>query len=246
LLREWTGLAPIGHRAGDYAANDTTLSALADNGIVVDSSYFYGHPSCKLDATVFPKNGLYRAGSILEVSVSVFKLQITSALFGWDLPPLQQIRKIDIDWADFGQLTEAIDKLCAERVPVITLFLHFHSFFTPSSGVALSEVRVDYEDIGKFHAILDWLNSRSGVEVVSLSELLKRNPPDNMAMGRDIKLPIISRRVSFGVYARRCVGEILRSHFWGFSSGVVGLFAAVVWFLHRVYRKRRARHMAGI
>src|SRR5207249_9066268 len=69
LLREWTGKAPIAHRAGSYGANKDTLKALHANGIFLDSSFFYRHGNCRLPFANL--NSPFKADGIWEVPVTV-------------------------------------------------------------------------------------------------------------------------------------------------------------------------------
>ena len=51
LLRSWTGLPVVAHRAGAYSANKDTIAALARNGILLDSSLFFGNPNSRLNGS---------------------------------------------------------------------------------------------------------------------------------------------------------------------------------------------------
>ncbi|PYJ62580.1 MAG: hypothetical protein DME24_03295, partial [Verrucomicrobia bacterium] len=123
LLREWTGKAPIAHRAGSYGANKDTLKALHANGIFLDSSFFYRHGNCRLPFANL--NSPFKADGIWEVPVTVHPRPVRR--LGISLPFVKRYGKLDVNWMSGPQLCKAIEQLHG-TIPYIVTFLHSFSF----------------------------------------------------------------------------------------------------------------------
>lgn len=139
MLRSWTGVAPRVHRAGAYGADERTLLALAANGIGVDGSAFFGHPSCRLPA---PLNALSRRAGVLLMPVTGF-WQTTEVHLGSRLRvrARSSFCKVDIDACDEEELTWFLEHARArERPAVVNLFAHGYSLWRLGpDGVARPE-----------------------------------------------------------------------------------------------------------
>ena len=88
LLSAWSGRPVVAHRAGDYAADERTLRALEANGVRVDSSLFWGHPSSLLTELGLPRNLPSSWGKLLEIPVTVYERRELPRYFGDIAPPL--------------------------------------------------------------------------------------------------------------------------------------------------------------
>jgi len=103
---KWIGKAPIAHRAGNYGANNDTLLALKANKIPIDSSFYFGHPNCKMRlATV---NDPIYFEQILEIPVSV-DVQFKNLFYFFQI--FQKYpRKFDINIMDEQNFEDSIKK----------------------------------------------------------------------------------------------------------------------------------------
>jgi len=121
---KWIGKAPIAHRAGNYGANNDTLLALKENDIPIDSSFYFGHPNCKMileDITsVFYYNGL------IEIPVTVIKKRRLLHKLGFKTT----FNKIDVNSLNYLEIIKNIKKMKNEKV--IVLFGHSFSFINPN------------------------------------------------------------------------------------------------------------------
>lgn len=127
-----TGRAPVAFRAGAYAANLDTISALRKNGIPVDSSYFGFHRNCQLSEQLGNRyaNKLFMIDETVEVPVTVYWL--------FNNRFRRKLSKIDINASSLGEMQDAIPQLMARNLKCIVLFLHSFSFVRwkrDSSGV---------------------------------------------------------------------------------------------------------------
>ncbi|MFO1418582.1 MAG: hypothetical protein U1E83_07905 [Methylotetracoccus sp.] len=169
LLRAWTGQPVVAHRAGDYAANEDTLEALRRSGIVVDSSYFWGHPHCQLDGLGLPRNLPVMLGSLVEIPVTIYQRAESPGSGGTLVEPARRVRKIDVDWFDgVDEAVAAVDAVKDADLPYLVVFLHSFSFLSHRGGDG-SPV-ADAQAQANFAAILDHLQRRS-IPVVTAREL---------------------------------------------------------------------------
>jgi len=206
-LYEWTHSIPIAHRAGGYSANLDTLRALARNGIYFDSSSFYQEPRSKISTRGLPINVLATKEGVIEIPVSIFKLQEFTSLFGVKLPYLSRIRKVDIDWADYEQIEYAMMELKAKNVPTITLFLHFHSLLNPAKDINLTKTKPDLVDMKEFDAILNMIKQSPGFEIVTFKELRDIfNDNKNILSHKKDFLPEYKKKISVVQYGRKAMG----------------------------------------
>jgi hypothetical protein len=135
LLESWTGRPVVAHRAGAYAANDDTLTALARSGIRIDSSYFWRHPENRQTVSTLPRNLPSRHGGVLELPVTVFQRQDRPGVFGASFPAITKVRKLDPNWlVDEHETRAALAATLSADIPVIVVFLHSFSFIKEARG----------------------------------------------------------------------------------------------------------------
>jgi peptidoglycan/xylan/chitin deacetylase (PgdA/CDA1 family) len=236
-LFEWTGVRPIGHRAGGYSANMDTLKALEMNGIKIDSSLFYKEERCKIDFGKKTINRLVRAGGIVEVPVSVFSLEEDSGIADVEFEPIRHIRKIDIDWADFDQMKTAMAELRRHSIQTITLFLHFHSLLKGYDD-SLEGTGLDSNDMEEFDAILKMIGADPTLHIITLKELYEKITRNEIEFSDNDILPIYKRSISLPQYARKKVGinsGNIRNIVLVTGAGVLVLAAGMVFY----YRRRK-------
>lgn len=193
MIGEWTGRAPVAHRAGSLAANDETLDACARSGLEIDSSYAYGWGPCRMDRPFALRNTPYRHGSgVLEVPVTTFQ----------DLPPLRHVRHVDINAASLEELQVVLGETARDPRGALVVLMHSFSF-VERNGRGYGVKRGERE---KFERFLEAVRG-SACAGVPISTLLRRESaaelpasakPSPMATG-------------FWLTYRRSLGQMHRS-----------------------------------
>jgi len=138
---KWIGKAPIAHRAGNYGANNDTLLALKANKIPIDSSFYFGHPNCKMRlATV---NDPIYFEQILEIPVSV-DVQFKNLFYFFQI--FQKYpRKFDINIMDEQNFEDSIKKF---KSLYFIIFLHSSSFLKRNNELnSISDINYDSFEI---------------------------------------------------------------------------------------------------
>lgn len=220
ILELWTGTKVIAHRAGAYAADMNTITALSESGIYLDSSFFYSHPRCLLDEKVFAKNAVSQFQEVVELPVSIYRKSEFARFAGKELPGIDRIRKIDIDWAEYEDLRESLIQLKQHGIPVVNIFLH--SFSLVQSWDSSGEQRVAaMQDIEKFQQILAFLKSSQDFKVVTFKELDVLMKKGEVPISPDF-IPTIKREIPLSDYLRKRLG-IHRGNVWIWIGSVAGL-----------------------
>ncbi len=159
LFRELSGTSPIAYRAGCYGAGESTLPALLDNGIVIDSSYNAAHVG---DSCGFQTRGLNAPtmiGGIHEFPVTVFRSPWTSGY-----------KPLEIGAVSVGEILATLSGLrdagCQDAV------ISIHSFsFLKNAGVRYENYRPDSIVIGRLRKLCEALSRMTGeIEVKVLGE----------------------------------------------------------------------------
>jgi peptidoglycan/xylan/chitin deacetylase (PgdA/CDA1 family) len=173
-LREWTGTAPVAHRAGDFGANENTLKALAQNQIQADFSYFWRWKDCDLNQQFELKNQLARIHSVLEIPTTCFH----SPGFGFS----KTFRLIDI-YEPFSLLKKVLAEML--RLDYRTMVVVLHSFSLiqwnnfPYKNFPTRRIYwPQHSNIRKLDHFLRLLHREHAVQVVTVTEYLSccRNP----------------------------------------------------------------------
>jgi peptidoglycan/xylan/chitin deacetylase (PgdA/CDA1 family) len=233
LLREWTGRPVVAHRAGGYAADERTLTALQRSGVLVDSSMFWTDPDSRLDALGFPRNlPTYHAG-VAEIPVSVYQRDDRPAIFEHVLGPVSKVTKIDPNWfVDGAEARNAIRALVEVNVPVLVVFLHSFSFMYAGAGGGPPQA--DQHAMDMFRVIVDAVALRQ-LQVLNMRELASALPP--MLLSVQDVVPRVDVRIGLSRYVwRRMKG----SYVFAFGAGMT--FIAVFATPLLVFARRR--HLA--
>jgi hypothetical protein len=205
LLRSWTGQPVVAHRAGAYSANMDTIAALANNGILLDSSLFFGHPESKLNGLGLPNNLPAKIGDVIEIPVTVYKRHERPALFGSIAPPFIAIGKVDVNSIQSEiEARAAMDALVDANPPVIVVFLHSFSLIDPPRN-AKDPLRTNALAMSNFSALLDEASKRQ-LRGTTARELVA-NRVGLVANGRRDLIP----EVKFTVPLLKYLVRILRS-----------------------------------
>ena len=249
-IREWTGTTPVAHRAGAYGADETTLRALAANGIVCDSSLFMKADFCPLKELNLPANTLSRVAGVIELPVSIYAVCEQATLFGLALPPLKaRVRKVDLDWADDLELLDAILELNARGVRAATLFFHYYSFLRdgwrrdPQAGWGQTPntVRPDRDDIRELDALLGALADRPEIEIVTVRQFVEGRDIGALPAPPGDPVPVLTREIPLLHYARKAAGiHSGNVHYYALAALAAILAAAAI-----CYRRKRRRFSPG-
>jgi len=125
LLQDWIKKPVIAHRAGAYAINDDTITALKENGIFIDSSMFFNHKHCKISYNI---NQPIEKDGMLEIPVTVFESNTSLEFLGIKFPWKTMYRKTDINDCSESELRSFAEQGNANNLGVLNLFLHSYSF----------------------------------------------------------------------------------------------------------------------
>jgi hypothetical protein len=120
-LERWTGRRPVAFRAGNMAADETTLGQLAAMGIRVDSSYTFPYlgGQCRFhDPQRY--NGSKWYGDVLELALSGFEHP--------PLPGLHPAQPLDLVGMSFEECRDAIGMIRGAGADAVTI-LHSFSLF---------------------------------------------------------------------------------------------------------------------
>ncbi|MGQ0793027.1 MAG: polysaccharide deacetylase family protein [Deltaproteobacteria bacterium] len=163
LIHKWIGLRPVAYRAGGFSADMNTLAALAQNNIILDSSFYPGYKRCPLTSPPMMINSLSKHGGVVEMPVTVF----TPLKVGG----FESYRYIDVDSCTWSELKFAIDDARRNKINPITLMLHSFSFV--KWNAERTEFSPDYGDLERFERALQFLKASPGVEVVTARDFLR-------------------------------------------------------------------------
>lgn len=189
LLREWTGLPVVAHRAGAYSADRNTLEALARNGIRIDSSLFFGEPASHLNGLGLPNNLPSVIEGITEIPVSVYQREELPAGLGTWVPPLKSISKIDVNsLINEQEARSALTAAVHADVPYILVFLHSFSLID-QPGANGAAPRANHKARQVFETLLRE-STAAGLSATTMSALVA--VPDVVTSGRRDSLPKVS------------------------------------------------------
>lgn len=162
LIEDWTGVTPLAHRAGMYGANNNTLHALIDNGICLDSSYYYRHPNCRMGIPAM--NNPIWSDDVYVIPITVQKYH--PKIFGLPAPFLKRYMKIDVNSLGANDMASAIVSL-SHTIPYLIIFLHSSSFITRHGN---GSIGVNLEAIESFRSALDTIRELK-LEVVNFKHI---------------------------------------------------------------------------
>lgn len=120
-IKQWTGISPIGFRAGNMGASNQTLEAMKGTGIWIDSSYTFPYVGgqCLFEEKE-EYNGSKWYGDVLEVALSAFKQP------NW--PGLYPSKPVDLMGSSFEECRDAVRMICDAGADAV-LILHSFSLF---------------------------------------------------------------------------------------------------------------------
>lgn len=168
-LLEWTGIAPMAHRAGDFGADENTLQALEKNEIFSDFSYYWDWPDCKVSRKFNLRNQVTWIKSILEVPVTCFYMPGFNGFVKY--------RLVDIN-EPFFLLKHLFQEFKSNLMRTIVITLHSFSFIGYNERkIGKYAYRQLYwplkQNIKKFHKLLNLIRSDNSFQCVTASEFYK-------------------------------------------------------------------------
>jgi hypothetical protein len=128
-LQVWTGVRAVVHRAGDWAANRDTLSALQRQGFEADFSASVWSRSCGLRGVGIGGNGWKRIDGLLCGVGTCYRDRLTGRL-----------RRVDLGGSSFSEVSEMLSR----RVDPLILTLHSFSFLRYNRARTVFALAPDY------------------------------------------------------------------------------------------------------
>ena len=169
---------PIAFRAGNYAIDWETLELLPDMHISIDSSIFPNDARSKVSLPLEKVNRFVKINGAYELPITLIRFL--------PLPRYWATTALDLDRTIWCEQKSALDQLASHNVPVATVFLHFHTFYTFDRAIKpfepLRVTGVDLENIQEFDAMLNMLERDSRFKVVTIRDLwnIHRKDPNNL------------------------------------------------------------------
>jgi hypothetical protein len=154
-LREWTGLRPRLHRAGDWGADRTTLRALRQCGMVADFSASPWSPNCGYDPALLQHNGWTRIEGLLCGVGTCYRDRLTG-----------RTRRLDLDGVSLAEMADIANR------GIEPLFLTLRSF----SLMRFNRERTRFVSAGRHIDRLAWLMEHAqalGYEACSASDAVR-------------------------------------------------------------------------
>jgi hypothetical protein len=147
-IEAWTGRPVVAFRAGNMAASEATLPALAAAGIRIDSSYTFPFAGgqCRF-STADPYNGSKLYGEVLEVALSGLRRP--------RLPGVHRAKPLDLVGISFQECRDAIRRICGTGADAV-LILHSFSLFKVRN-LAYDGGRPDRIVTRRLRRLCEWL-----------------------------------------------------------------------------------------
>ena len=160
-----TGQPVVAHRAGAFAANTDTVTALRELGIPVDASLSPAWWECQWAKDVPSPNRPFFLNGILELPVTFYvQAQLGARRF---------IRMVDIQASSLLEMKSVVRQAVAQNVSAINVLVHSHSFVHDGRGDARLLRRLD--------RFLAYLAREPGVQAETTRAFHARCQADPMA-----------------------------------------------------------------
>lgn len=203
LIAEYTGEPPVAHRGGSYAFNESTMYALSELGIPIDSSLFHNHVNNHINEC-FTINRMASYFNTLEIPVTYVKVIDKTAKY--------VDSKFDLDWLSYDELVKVITLAKTHRLKTLTLFLHSFSFIqkktkpiseeenpaalfrgsSPGRTVYCEIYGTDQKDIEKFDKLLHYISNDPEIEVMTFKDWHEKQKVKPADYGNEF-IPVIDR-----------------------------------------------------
>ena len=135
FIERVTGQPVVAHRAGAFAANTDTVTALRELSIPVDASLSPAWWECQLAKKVPSPNRPFFLSGILELPVTFYvQARLGARRF---------IRMVDIEASSLLEMKSVVRQAVAQSVSAINVLVHSHSFVHDGRGDARLLRRLD-------------------------------------------------------------------------------------------------------
>lgn len=161
MLVRWTGIMPVGHRAGGYAINKDTVRALREAGIPLDSSMNVSHSNSKL---TWSRNAVIEHDGVVE-----FPVTVQNYAFGRHYA---RLFKTDLNSCSLGELLAYVDHAVEHGLALMNLFLHSYSLVRFDRG--FKWFGPDLANARKLELFFAIVRKRDDVRLMSCAQALKR------------------------------------------------------------------------
>ena len=167
MFAQWLpGYKIAAHRAGAYGINRNSFHALSVNGILVDSSMFYGHENCKVH---WSQNRVFEKDGLLEIPVTGF---FREKIFRFGRTVVGKSRKFiktDINCCSFDELVSFAEQARTYEFAVMNLFLHSYSFLRFNRQY--SHMEMDSTVLERFDRFLAYITEDPRISVVTTKQI---------------------------------------------------------------------------
>jgi hypothetical protein len=161
-LEGWTGRRPAAFRAGNMAADEASLAAVAEAGLRIDSSYAFCFAGGQCGFSPQEAyNGSKFYGPVLELALSGFRQR--------RLPGLHPAKPLDLMGISDFEAREGVELLAAAGLDSV-LILHSFSLMKVRD-VQYSRARPNRVVIGRFRRFCRWLAGRPDLAARTFSDL---------------------------------------------------------------------------
>ncbi|WP_418626574.1 polysaccharide deacetylase family protein [Anaerosinus sp.] len=188
FLYKEVGIDVNAHRAGGYGTDNSIFEVLKNNGIYIDSSFFYKNEICKIQ---YPyKNLSAKMHGIWEVPITVY--EENRFLCGCELQNRKAVKKLDFRYGSNSKdILSVIDK--SPQNTVIVLFLHSFNFIKLKYSIKnkkFNPFEVDNNLINEYRILLQGLRSRKDCIFSDLNSLNLENCRDDYCISMDKNVDI--------------------------------------------------------
>jgi hypothetical protein len=156
-ISDWTGVRPLLHRAGDWAADHRSLTALRDCGFRADFSASVWSDHCELDRSAINGNGWTRIDGMLCGVGTCYRDRITSRL-----------RRLDLGGVSFCEVSEVLAR------QINPLFLTLHSFSFLQFNRARTEFRADANYVKRLKHFCQLAREKWGYRTMTALEAVQQ------------------------------------------------------------------------
>lgn len=172
IFKEWFGIIPVAHRAGDWGANNNTLIALKRNNLLADCSMFYKWRQCGLNSPLLTKNSVVDSGGILEIPATVF------GCAGMGL--FSPFRLLSTDGGSYAEVNHILDKMVQAKIPLITSVYHSFSFL--KYNPARTKYAPHNNRLRKFELFLKRIASNKQIATKTVRQICEDSPENKSSL----------------------------------------------------------------
>lgn len=165
FIERETGQPVLAHRAGAFAANLDTITALRELGIPVDASLSPAWWECHLARQVESPNRPFMLDGVLELPATHY----VQARLG----PRRFVRMVDIQACSLRELKSIVRQALAQGVNSINLLVHSYSFVRDGRG--------DHKLLRRLDRSLAFLAAEPGVQAPTTRQFYARWQAENLA-----------------------------------------------------------------